>query len=147
MPSRAGTEPGAWSTCRAESKPRRHAPARGCAAARSRADRSCQVELVRNRSKMAIDVGIADRRERRRLPMRRLILVDDHRPYPLVEVMPACDAGNYSEFGPHALGEIEAAAAPKLGERDLETQGRFDADAGRSEERRVGKECRSRWSP
>src|SRR5215813_11314043 len=147
MPSRAGTGPDVWSTYRGEPHPRRHAPARGCAAARLRADRSCQVELVRDRREMALNLGIADRGERRRLPMRRLILVDDHRPYPLVEVMPAYDAGNYSEFGPHALGEIEAAAAPKLGERDLETQGRFDADAGRSEERRVGKECRSRWSP
>src|SRR5262249_56104726 len=68
------------------------------------------------------------------------------RPYPLVEVMPAYDAGNYSEFGPHALGEIEAAAAPKLGERDLETQGRFDADAGSrgSGEGRVGAACGGR---
>src|SRR5262245_55325551 len=120
MPSRAGTGPGAWSRCRAEPHHRRHAPARGCAAARWRADRSCQVELVRNGREMALDLGIADRRERRRLPMRRLILVDDHRPYPLVEVVPARDAGNYSEFRPHALGEIEAAAAPELGERDLE---------------------------
>ena len=33
----------------------------------------------------------------------------------------------------------------KLGE-DLEKTGRL-SEAGRSEERRVGKECRSRWSP
>ena len=31
--------------------------------------------------------------------------------------------------------------------RDVETQGHSERVARRSEERRVGKECRSRWSP
>ena len=33
--------------------------------------------------------------------------------------------------------------APELGPEDIE----YPGTAGRSEERRVGKECRSRWSP
>src|SRR5262249_55815081 len=145
-PSRAGTGTGGGPTYGGEPLPRRHAPARGCAAARLRAGRSCQVELVRDRREMALNLGIADRGERRRLPMRRLILVDDARPYPLLEVVPARGAGKYSEFGPHTLGEIEVAAAPRLGERDLEAQGRLGADGGSggSGEGRVDAACGGR---
>src|SRR2546422_11326768 len=38
-----------------------------------------------------------------------------------------------------------AAGSPILAEEHL--QGRYQVDPNRSEERRVGKECRSRWSP
>src|SRR2546430_14864310 len=40
-----------------------------------------------------------------------------------------------------------AAQTPHLGAIDFPTSGAPAAQASRSEERRVGKECRSRWSP
>src|SRR5262249_21948793 len=108
--------------------PPRHARARASpAAARSRAGRSCQVELVSDRRKMRLDVGLADLPQRRWPPLRRLVLVDDHRTDSLIEIMPPGDAGNYSEFGAHALVEIEAAATAQLRQRDLEAQRRLGA--------------------
>src|SRR2546422_7055511 len=47
------------------------------------------------------------------------------------------------DLEPERLGEAPHDALAPLGERELQ----FDAPPGRSEERRVGKECRSRWSP
>src|SRR5574341_591307 len=46
--------------------------------------------------------------------------------------------------------ELEEVVQGAIGSSDLMEFGRFDAGAvlqKRSEERRVGKECRSRWSP
>jgi hypothetical protein len=59
-----------------------------------------------------------------------LILVDDHRPDPLVKIVSAHHTGDYAEFGAHALGEVERGAALHLRERDLEARGGFCADQG-----------------
>ena len=40
-----------------------------------------------------------------------------------------------------------AAAQPTWGDRLLQVAGAYIKSKSRSEERRVGKECRSRWSP
>src|SRR5437870_13479302 len=80
---------------------------------------------------MALDVGLAHRRKRGRLAARRLVLVDNHCSYPRVGVMPAHAAGDYAEFGAHALVEIEFPAASKLRQRKLETQWRLCAEQGR----------------
>src|SRR2546422_8702865 len=49
--------------------------------------------------------------------------------------------------GPAVLAEHKALLAPDRFFGDELVDGRMDRDGGRSEERRVGKECRSRWSP
>src|SRR3712207_8968571 len=61
-----------------------------------------------------------------------------------------------ARLGPAGMGEIvvvvaddvvQALAASPLGELQLAPALQPALDAARSEERRVGKECRSRWSP
>ena len=73
-----------------------------------------------------------------RLPARRLILVDDHRSYSLVEVVPPDDAGHDAKFGTHALGEIQRGTAPHLRKRDLQARRRFRAYQGGSAGRKAG---------
>src|SRR5215469_7047711 len=63
--------------------------------------------------------------------MRRLILVDDHRSYALVEIVLQQQTRDYAEFSAHALGEIKAASAPQLRQCDLQAGRRFAADSGR----------------
>ena len=47
----------------------------------------------------------------------------------------------------HNLGAALAAAGKNVLLIDLDSQASLTISVGRSEERRVGKECRSRWSP
>src|SRR5258708_13084208 len=82
------------------------------------------------RLEMAFDLGRADRFERGWLPMRRLILVDDHRSNPFVKIMPEQQARGYAEFTAHALGKIEISTTPQLRQRDLETGRRLPPDPG-----------------
>jgi len=70
--------------------------------------------------------------------MGRLILVDDHRSYPFVKIMPKNQARDYAEFTAHALGEIKSPAAPQLRQRDLETGRRLRPDRGRAGTRKAG---------
>src|SRR5882672_2674892 len=79
---------------------------------------------------MPRDIRLADRLKRGRLPARRLVLVDDHRSYALVEVVAAHDARDYAEFDAHARFEIELPPAPQLRQRDLDTRRRFGSDQG-----------------
>src|SRR3712207_7769493 len=46
-----------------------------------------------------------------------------------------------------ALGPLGLWGRPKRGSKSWPCEHRFHAYSPRSEERRVGKECRSRWSP
>src|SRR5215203_2730243 len=63
------------------------------------------------------------------------------------------DEPNTAEFGiavaaPDGGGARRAGAAGRLGQPDnIAAAEARTAEVGRSEERRVGKECRSRWSP
>ena len=54
-------------------------------------------------------------------------------------------------FGPQDVREFDGAGGMSFGDRyrawSGENEVSLDAPLGRSEERRVGKECRSRWSP
>src|SRR4029453_17840710 len=86
---------------------------------------SWQLELACERSKVPFDLGRAHCYERGRLPVRRLVFVDDHRPDPLVEIMSTHHTRDYAELGAHALEEIERRAASHLRQRDLETCRRF----------------------
>src|SRR3712207_6820453 len=61
------------------------------------------------------------------------------------ELRGAPEAGELSLFNP--LGGTVAVLHWQPGQAVLETQGRERQTYPRSEERRVGKECRSRWSP
>src|SRR5262249_58622006 len=88
---------------------------------------SWQFELAGYRSEVPLHRGRINRRESGRLPVRRLILVDDHRPHPLIEVMAPHHAGHYAEFGAHALGEIERGAAAHLRQCELEAGWRLCA--------------------
>src|SRR5262249_43000529 len=81
---------------------------------------SWQFELTASWSDVRLHLSRINRREGGRLPVRRLILVDDHRPHPLIEVMAPHHAGHYAEFGAHALCEIECGAAPHLRQCELE---------------------------
>src|SRR2546429_2919211 len=56
----------------------------------------------------------------------------------------AVDARARGDFSVHGLASYERHLRALNVLTDLET---FRAAGGRSEERRVGKECRSRWSP
>src|SRR5436190_23031478 len=85
---------------------------------------------------MALDVTLADRLQRGRLPARCPVLVDDHRSYSLIKVMPLGEAASYSEFRTHALVEIKDSAAPEQRQGDLEAGRRLSAQQGR---RGVGK--------
>ena len=55
---------------------------------------------------MALDFLSAHLGERRRLPARRVVLVDDHGAHALVEIVAMDDARHYAEFGAHARFEI-----------------------------------------
>ena len=68
----------------------------------------CELVLLRRK----IPFHVANARQRGGLPARRLVLVDDHRSYPLVKIVPAQQTRDYAEFSAHALGEIKAASAP-----------------------------------
>src|SRR2546422_10447414 len=59
------------------------------------------------------------------------------------------DLGAGASYGVHAEWETQLGAAPVVLLARVRSQVRSDhgAQADRSEERRVGKECRSRWSP
>ena len=46
-----------------------------------------------------------------------------------------------------ADAELDLRANPDMDARGATIEARLDKGRGRSEERRVGKECRSRWSP
>ncbi len=72
---------------------------------------------------MTLDLGLANGRKRGRPPIRLLVFVDDHRPDPLIKVMPSHHAGNYPVFGAHALVESERLAAPLQRECELEVSG------------------------
>src|SRR5580704_4724787 len=87
---------------------------------------------------MPFYLGRADRFKPGWLPVGRLILVDDHRSYPFVKIMPKQQARDYAEFTTHALGEIEIATAPQLLQRDFEAGRRLRPDRGRREAREVG---------
>ena len=87
---------------------------------------------------MPFDIGRAHRVERGRLPARRLVLVDDHRSYPLVEIAARNDSGGYPEFSAHALVEIEHSPPPQQRQRDLEAGRRFGADQGGRAARKCG---------
>src|SRR2546430_12691738 len=56
-------------------------------------------------------------------------------------VCSGCGLGQLARDGPQLVGRPVA----QEGERDVQVAGRDES--ARSEERRVGKECRSRWSP
>src|SRR6185437_13859299 len=79
---------------------------------------------------MPLDLGIADASETGRLPARLVVLVDDHRSYPFIEILSLDDTRHDTEFGAHASREVPGLAATNLGERDLETERRFGADDG-----------------
>src|SRR2546429_5898034 len=71
---------------------------------------------------------------------------------PIYRPVPAAQAAADRRAGPLGL-EPAAVAHPDAGRRAMSRASADDervalpASAGRSEERRVGKECRSRWSP
>src|SRR5262249_14110463 len=77
------------------------------------------------RHEMPFHFGRAHRCERGRSPARPLVLVYDHRSDPFVEVVSTHHAGDYSELGAHARGEIERRTASRLRKGDLETRRRF----------------------
>ena len=69
----------------------------------------------------------------------------------LLDWQPRCAMISYSTLG-SGQGElidkvVEALHIAQEKRQDLAIDGEFQLDAARSEERRVGKECRSRWSP
>src|SRR6266516_3027627 len=61
--------------------------------------------------------------------------------------LPAAVAWVTAEFGPAARAGAVAAVAAAAGSPLVPSAVELDWPGGRSEERRVGKECRSRWSP
>src|SRR5690348_3829586 len=85
---------------------------------------------------MTFDLGLADSGQCGRPPVRRLVLVDDHRSDSFIEVVPSYYAGNYPVFGAHALVERERSAAPLQGQRELEAERGLLPDRRR---RRAGK--------
>src|SRR5262249_60769276 len=87
--------------------------------------RSWQRELLCEQRKVALDLRVPHRIERRRPPARRVLLVDDHRADAFVEIVPVDEARDDAEFGLHAIRERPGLAAPHLCERDLETRRRF----------------------
>src|SRR5262245_23834805 len=87
---------------------------------------------------MTFDLGLADSGQSGRPPLRRLVLVDDHRPDSLIEVVPSYHMGNYPVFGAHALVESERSAAPLQGERELEAERRLLPDRRRGPAGKVG---------
>ena len=68
-----------------------------------------------------------------------------------IQAVPAVFAdGELFHIGRGDLGELLAKLEAKYGsqnEKTEKTEQEFDVVTTRSEERRVGKECRSRWSP
>src|SRR3712207_8424383 len=65
--------------------------------------------------------------------------------------LPICPRGRQDARVVGVVLETERLLLRRFGEGDLDTVARWNADPRfmryRSEERRVGKECRSRWSP
>src|SRR5215831_3473714 len=72
------------------------------------------------------------------MPARTIVLVDDHGPDTLVEIVPISDAGHYAEFGPHALLKRPVTATLHLRQRDLEAQRRLGANRRRHIARPAG---------
>src|SRR3989442_11918395 len=68
-------------------------------------DRSCQPELLRERGKVALDLGLAHGGERGRSPARGIVLFADHGTNSFIEIVTVDDARNDAELGPHALAE------------------------------------------
>ena len=112
------------------------------------------------RREMPSDLGLRHRVERRRPPARRVVLVDDHRAHPFIEVFAVNDARHYAEFGLHARIECEGFAGANLRQRKLQARRRFGPDgcggrAGkfgvRASRPRLAFErrerCLRRWSP
>src|SRR3989454_12130414 len=90
-----------------------------------------------------------------RVPMREIRLtptksfksgaVEENAPFLIYDT-----SGPYTD--PAAVIDIRRGLAPLrqewiIGRGDVETLSEISSEYGRSEERRVGKECRSRWSP
>src|ERR1043165_9886052 len=95
----------------------------------ARSDRSLQHQLIRAEGgEMSLNLGLQDVREHGRVPARRIVLVDDHRAYALVKIMPVHDTRYDAEFVSHAIRKRPLLAAPHLCERDSEAQRRFGAD-------------------
>src|SRR3712207_3685403 len=66
---------------------------------------------------------------------------------PIAMIVRNRDWKNWQEIMNPALNEGEAQAAPRRRAVTRPRPGHVDLSGLRSEERRVGKECRSRWSP
>src|SRR5262245_40029665 len=81
---------------------------------------------------MTLDLGLADIGQRRRPPTRVIVLVDDHSPHALIEIMSMDDTRHYAEFHAHARFEIPRLAAPHLRQRHFETERGFRAYYGSS---------------
>src|SRR5689334_14584711 len=80
---------------------------------------------------MSFDVFRGHLGERRRSPVWTIVLVDDHGPDALIEIMSICDAGHYAEFRLHALRKRPVAAMPHLRKCDLEAERRLGTDRRR----------------
>src|SRR5262244_2666333 len=94
-------------------------------------DRSWQVELRLQRGKIAVDVGLEHLAQARRVPARRIVLVDDHGAYAFIEVGTVDDTRDDAKFRLHTVGKRPLAAAAKLRQSDLEAQRRLAADRRR----------------
>ena len=74
-------------------------------------------------------MGVVGLGERRRVPLRRVVLVEDHGTDALVEIGPGHAESGEAVFEAHAILEIEAGALADLPERDAGAGGGFCQDA------------------
>src|SRR6266481_3385795 len=91
-------------------------------------DRSCQPELLRERGKMAFDLGLADGGQRGGSPARGIVLVEDHGTDSFIEIVTVDDARNDAELGAHALAERPVRTAAHLRQRNLQARRRLPAN-------------------
>ena len=81
---------------------------------------------------MARDLVLRHRAERRRPPARRIVLVDDHRAHPFVEVVAVDDRGTLCGIRSACTHRMTALRpAPHLRQRNLEAGRRFGPNGGR----------------
>src|ERR1700733_4954704 len=80
---------------------------------------SWQFKLGGDRGEMALHAGLGHLGERRGAPARAIVLVDDHGPNALIEILLVGNARHDAKFRLHAFVKRPAAAAPHLHERNL----------------------------
>src|SRR5687767_4229607 len=69
---------------------------------------------------MSLHLRVADLADRRPPPLRPLVLVDDHCPDAIVEIVAMDNARHDTKLGLHAVGKRPGLAASHLRKRDLQ---------------------------